>query len=120
MTSESHDMTHCRSLAMQVFNINRFSPSSRTHAVNDIKRKGGCDTFPRVLIFPEGTTTNVRAVIPFQLGAFIPGVHSMLLFVILMYILINHGTYLFVVEGRRDGIAFGSLPNPGRRPKSKT
>uniref|UniRef100_A0A7N0SZN8 EF-hand domain-containing protein n=1 Tax=Kalanchoe fedtschenkoi TaxID=63787 RepID=A0A7N0SZN8_KALFE len=51
----------------------RFSPSSRKHAVNEIKRKGGCDRFPRVLLFPEGTTTNGRAIISFQLGAFIPG-----------------------------------------------
>lgn len=29
--------------------------------------------YPRVLLFPEGTTTNGRSLISFQLGAFIPG-----------------------------------------------
>lgn len=38
-----------------------------------IQRKAGCNRFPRVLLFPEGTTTNGRALISFQLGAFIPG-----------------------------------------------
>lgn len=31
------------------------------------------DTFPRMLLFPEGTTTNGKVLISFQLGAFIPG-----------------------------------------------
>ncbi|GMY09431.1 lysophospholipid acyltransferase LPEAT2 isoform X2, partial [Fagus crenata] len=59
--------------AMQVIYVNRFSPSSRKHAVSEIKRKASCDRFPRVLLFPEGTTTNGRTLISFQLGAFIPG-----------------------------------------------
>ncbi|CAN4111671.1 unnamed protein product [Withania somnifera] len=59
--------------AMQVIYVNRFSPTSRKHAVNEIKRKASCDQFPRVLLFPEGTTTNGRSIISFQLGAFIPG-----------------------------------------------
>uniref|UniRef100_A0A7N0T4L2 EF-hand domain-containing protein n=1 Tax=Kalanchoe fedtschenkoi TaxID=63787 RepID=A0A7N0T4L2_KALFE len=76
VASESHDsMPFVGTIirAMQVIYVNRFSPSSRKHAVNEIKRKGGCDRFPRVLLFPEGTTTNGRAIISFQLGAFIPG-----------------------------------------------
>ncbi|KAF3442257.1 hypothetical protein FNV43_RR16173 [Rhamnella rubrinervis] len=76
VASESHDSlpfvgTIIR--AMQVIYVNRFLPSSRKRAVNEIKRKAGCDRFPRVLLFPEGTTTNGRALISFQLGAFIPG-----------------------------------------------
>uniref|UniRef100_A0A5B6ZLI9 Putative lysophospholipid acyltransferase LPEAT2 isoform X2 n=1 Tax=Davidia involucrata TaxID=16924 RepID=A0A5B6ZLI9_DAVIN len=75
VASESHDSipfvgTIIR--AMQVIYVNRFSPSSRKHAVNEIKRKASCDKFPRVLLFPEGTTTNGRVLISFQLGAFIP------------------------------------------------
>lgn len=38
-----------------------------------IQRKASSDQFPRVLLFPEGTTTNGRVIISFQLGAFIPG-----------------------------------------------
>lgn len=37
-----------------------------------IQRKASCDRFPRVLLFPEGTTTNGKFLISFQLGAFIP------------------------------------------------
>ncbi|XP_048321077.2 lysophospholipid acyltransferase LPEAT2 [Ziziphus jujuba] len=76
VASESHDSlpfvgTIIR--AMQVIYVNRFSPPSRKRAVNEIKRKAACDRFPRVLLFPEGTTTNGRSLISFQLGAFIPG-----------------------------------------------
>ncbi|KAM5555022.1 lysophospholipid acyltransferase LPEAT2 [Rosa sericea] len=76
VASESHDSlpfvgTIIR--AMQVIYVNRFSPSSRRQAVTEIKRKASCDRFPRVLLFPEGTTTNGRYLISFELGAFIPG-----------------------------------------------
>ncbi|XP_027162734.1 lysophospholipid acyltransferase LPEAT2 isoform X1 [Coffea eugenioides] len=76
VASESHDsMPFVGTIirAMQVIYVNRFSHSSRKHAVNEIKRKASCDQFPRLLLFPEGTTTNGRAIISFQLGAFIPG-----------------------------------------------
>ncbi|XP_060218721.1 lysophospholipid acyltransferase LPEAT2 isoform X1 [Lycium barbarum] len=76
VASESHDsMPFVGTIirAMQVIYVNRFSPTSRKHAVDEIKRKASCDQFPRVLLFPEGTTTNGRAIISFQLGAFIPG-----------------------------------------------
>ncbi|RYR71933.1 hypothetical protein Ahy_A02g006142 isoform B [Arachis hypogaea] len=74
VASESHDAlpfvgTIIR--AMQVIYVDRFSPSSRKHAVKEIKVK--TFLFPRVLLFPEGTTTNGRNLISFQLGAFIPG-----------------------------------------------
>ena len=38
-----------------------------------LQRKAACNSFPRVLLFPEGTTTNGRFLISFQHGAFIPG-----------------------------------------------
>ncbi|KAG9147682.1 hypothetical protein Leryth_014853 [Lithospermum erythrorhizon] len=38
-----------------------------------IQRKSSSNRFPRVLLFPEGTTTNGRCLLSFQLGAFIPG-----------------------------------------------
>ncbi|CAI0470561.1 unnamed protein product [Linum tenue] len=75
VASESHDAlpfvgTIIR--AMQVIYVDRFSQPSRKNAVNEIKRKGCCDRFPRVLLFPEGTTSNGRSLLSFQLGAFIP------------------------------------------------
>ncbi|KAI5647319.1 hypothetical protein M9H77_33324 [Catharanthus roseus] len=76
VASESHDsMPFVGTIirAMQVIYVNRFSQSSRKNAVNEIKRKASSDQFPRVLLFPEGTTTNGRVIISFQLGAFIPG-----------------------------------------------
>ncbi|KMZ67772.1 Lysophospholipid acyltransferase [Zostera marina] len=76
VSSESHDSipfvgTIIR--AMQVIYVDRFSAASRKYAVSEIKRKASSDQFPRVLLFPEGTTTNGRSLISFQLGAFIPG-----------------------------------------------
>ncbi|KAA3475326.1 lysophospholipid acyltransferase LPEAT2 isoform X1 [Gossypium australe] len=67
VASESHDSipfvgTIIR--AMQVIYVNRFSPTSRKNAVNEIK-VGSFKTF--------GTTTNGKALISFQLGAFIAG-----------------------------------------------
>ncbi|GMH00564.1 hypothetical protein Nepgr_002403 [Nepenthes gracilis] len=76
VASESHDSIPAVGTiirAMQVIYVNRFSSSSRKQAVNEIKRKASCSRFPRLLLFPEGTTSNGRALISFQLGAFIPG-----------------------------------------------
>ncbi|KAK4483434.1 hypothetical protein RD792_010621 [Penstemon davidsonii] len=76
VSSESHDsMPFVGTIirAMQVIYVDRFSRSSRKHAVNEIKRKASYNQFPRVLLFPEGTTSNGRLILSFQLGAFIPG-----------------------------------------------
>ncbi|KAK8487273.1 hypothetical protein V6N13_093452 [Hibiscus sabdariffa] len=76
VASESHDaMPFVGTIirAMQVIYVNRFSPASRKNAVHEIKRRAACDKFPRVLLFPEGTTTNGKVLMSFQLGAFIPG-----------------------------------------------
>ncbi|KAF7139528.1 hypothetical protein RHSIM_Rhsim07G0023000 [Rhododendron simsii] len=76
VAAESHDsITLVGTIirAMQVIYVNRFSPSSRKHAVAEIKRKASSGRYPRVLLFPEGTTTNGRLLISFQLGAFVPG-----------------------------------------------
>ncbi|KAL5199667.1 hypothetical protein ABZP36_020870 [Zizania latifolia] len=76
VSSDSHDsipLVGTIIRAMQVIYVDRFSPASRKAAVNEIKRKAACNSFPRVLLFPEGTTTNGRFLISFQHGAFIPG-----------------------------------------------
>ncbi|XP_042468818.1 lysophospholipid acyltransferase LPEAT2-like [Zingiber officinale] len=76
VASESHDSlpfvgTIVR--AMQVIYVDRFSPQSRKLAIHEIKRKASSNDFPRVMLFPEGTTTNGRFLISFRLGAFLPG-----------------------------------------------
>ncbi|GAB2260372.1 hypothetical protein Droror1_Dr00011227 [Drosera rotundifolia] len=76
VASDSHDSLPAVGTiirAMQVIYVNRTSPLSRKFAVDEIKRKASSDQFPRVLLFPEGTTTNGRSIISFQLGAFLPG-----------------------------------------------
>ncbi|GAB2244960.1 hypothetical protein Droror1_Dr00000453 [Drosera rotundifolia] len=76
VASDSHDslpLVGTIIRAMQVIYVNRSSAASRKHAIDEIKRKASCDRFPRVLLFPEGTTTNGRALLSFQLGAFLPG-----------------------------------------------
>lgn len=75
VASDSHDsmpLVGTIIRAMQVIYVNRFSSSSRKNAVNEIKRKASCKRFPRVLLFPEGTTTNGKFLLSFQMGAFIP------------------------------------------------
>ncbi|KAJ0914248.1 putative plasmalogen synthase [Helianthus annuus] len=75
VASESHDSMPFVGViirAMQVIYVNRLSYQSRKHAVNEIKRRAASNRYPRVLLFPEGTTTNGRQLISFQLGAFIP------------------------------------------------
>ncbi|CAM6085757.1 unnamed protein product [Calypogeia fissa] len=59
--------------AMQVITVDRLSPESRKQAAIEIKKKASNDEYPRVLLFPEGTTTNGRALISYKLGAFRPG-----------------------------------------------
>ncbi|XP_074279931.1 lysophospholipid acyltransferase LPEAT2-like [Silene latifolia] len=76
VSSDSHDSipfvgTIIR--AMQVIYVNRFSPASRKNAITEIKRMASCNRFPRVLLFPEGTTTNGKFLLSFQMGAFVAG-----------------------------------------------
>ncbi|KAF3632376.1 Lysophospholipid acyltransferase LPEAT2 [Capsicum annuum] len=97
VASESHDsMPFVGTIirAMQVIYVNRFSPTSRKHAVNEIKltheklplreemtvklilRKfyeSMCSLTQFNKKVCRGTTTNGRSIISFQLGAFIPG-----------------------------------------------
>ncbi|KAG6546184.1 hypothetical protein Mapa_012219 [Marchantia paleacea] len=77
VSSTSHDdifMVGPIIRAMEVIVVDRLSPESRRLAASEIKRKALCNDYPRVLLFPEGTTTNGRAMISFKLGAFRPGV----------------------------------------------
>ncbi|EFJ23899.1 hypothetical protein SELMODRAFT_150199 [Selaginella moellendorffii] len=59
--------------SMQVIPVDRLSPASRKSAIAEIKRRAMCSDFPRLLLFPEATTTNGKALISFKPGAFVPG-----------------------------------------------
>lgn len=60
--------------AIQCIGVDRNDPDSRSATTNEIKRRAAPGSgFPRVVLFPEGTTTNGRAVISFKAGAFGPG-----------------------------------------------
>merc|ERR1711990_254440 len=58
---------------MQAIFVDRQSSESRHAVVKEIRRRATEPGWPRVLIFPEGTTTDGTALIHFQAGAFIPG-----------------------------------------------
>lgn len=57
--------------------VDRLSPTSRADTLEAIRQRGHLaakdDRWPQVLIFPEGTTSNGRAVCSFKQGAFTPG-----------------------------------------------
>lgn len=58
---------------MQVINVDRSSAGSKKNAAKEINARALCNDFPSVMLFPEGTTTNGKSLIFFQLGAFMPG-----------------------------------------------
>ena len=60
---------------LQPVYVTREDPQSRQNTIKEIIRRthsGG--EWPQIVIFPEGTTTNGRALITFKPGAFIPAV----------------------------------------------
>lgn len=60
---------------LQPVYVTREDPNSRQNTIREIKRRaqsGGL--WPQIVIFPEGTTTNGKALITFKPGAFIPAV----------------------------------------------
>jgi 1-acyl-sn-glycerol-3-phosphate acyltransferase len=76
VSSQSHDrlpIVGAIIRSMQVIVVDRLSADSRKQAAIEIKRKAACNDYPLVLLFPEATTTNGRALIHFKLGAFTPG-----------------------------------------------
>ncbi|XP_048371878.1 lysophosphatidylcholine acyltransferase 2 [Sphaerodactylus townsendi] len=60
--------------SLQPIVVSRVDPNSRNKTINEIsKRATSEDSWPQVLIFPEGTCTNRSCLITFKQGAFIPG-----------------------------------------------
>ena len=62
---------------LQCITVDRADPSSRRNVVTTMQQRSGQEAkgaWPQTLIFPEGTTTNGKALISFKSGAFIPGV----------------------------------------------
>ena len=54
--------------------VNRMDPESRQKTVKEIVARAQSDTnWPQLLIFPEGSTSNAKALMPFKSGAFVPG-----------------------------------------------
>jgi hypothetical protein len=58
---------------VQIIPVDRVSAESRHHAAGNIRRRAIDNKWPNVMLFPEGTTTNGRAIISFKTGAFSPG-----------------------------------------------
>uniref|UniRef100_A0A3Q3BV95 Lysophosphatidylcholine acyltransferase 4 n=1 Tax=Haplochromis burtoni TaxID=8153 RepID=A0A3Q3BV95_HAPBU len=55
--------------------VSRRDPESRKEAVSELNKRVTSDgSWPQILMFPEGTTTNGRCLLRFKTGAFVPGV----------------------------------------------
>ncbi|XP_039266198.2 lysophosphatidylcholine acyltransferase 2-like isoform X2 [Styela clava] len=53
----------------------RHDPDSRKKTIQEIHRRASSQNeWPQIIVFPEGTCTNGKALITFKAGAFIPGV----------------------------------------------
>jgi len=62
-------------VAVQTVFVDRLDPSSRHETVEQIKTRATLGSgWPQVMIYPEATRTNGKALITFKLGAFSPGV----------------------------------------------
>lgn len=60
---------------LQPVYVMREDPNSKKNTIEEIKRRAQSrGQWPQIVIFPEGTTTNGRALITFKPGAFIPAV----------------------------------------------
>ena len=64
----------------QSINVKREDPNSRHNTVQEIVRRTNlhnhpdpAERWPQLLIFPEGSTSNRKALMAFKLGAFYPG-----------------------------------------------
>lgn len=59
--------------ALQIIPVDRTSSTSRHDAALQIRRRSIDNRWPHIAIFPEGTTTNGKALISFKTGAFSQG-----------------------------------------------
>lgn len=66
--------------AFQLIFVSRDSPTSRKDTADTILARAkahceakGVNTWPQVMLFPEGTNSSSRGIISFRLGAFTPG-----------------------------------------------
>lgn len=69
----SHKKWGGRPSCVQIIPVDRVSAASRHHAAGNIRRRAIDNRWPHVILFPEGTTTNGKALISFKTGAFSPG-----------------------------------------------
>ena len=61
---------------MQMVFVRRSSRTSRQEAVDNISMRTENKDWGRLVIFPEGTTSNGSSLLPFKRGAFLPGAHQ--------------------------------------------
>ena len=62
------------SKAVQPIFVERSDPNSRQNTIQElVHRTSVPGKWPQIIIFPEGTCTNRKALITYKLGAFIPG-----------------------------------------------
>lgn len=59
--------------SVQIIPVDRVSAESRHQAAGNIQRRAMDNKWPHVMLFPEATTTNGKALISFKTGAFSPG-----------------------------------------------
>lgn len=74
--SENHDIPFIRTLmkTQQPILVSRKDANSRKNTIDEmIRRSLSPKLWPQLLLFPEGTCTNGKALISFKAGAFIPG-----------------------------------------------
>nr|CAB3263476.1 lysophosphatidylcholine acyltransferase 2-like [Phallusia mammillata] len=74
--SENHDIPFIGTLmkCLQPILVSRKDSNSRRNTIEEmIRRTSSPHLWPQLLLFPEGTCTNGKALISFKAGAFIPG-----------------------------------------------
>ncbi|KAJ7523925.1 hypothetical protein O6H91_18G069100 [Diphasiastrum complanatum] len=59
--------------ALQIIPVDRTSSTSRHNAGSQVRQRAIDNRWPHIMLFPEGTTTNGKALISFKAGAFAPG-----------------------------------------------
>ena len=59
----------------QMVFVRRNSKTSRREALSTFSRRTESKDWGRLVIFPEGTTSNGSSLLPFKQGEFLPGVH---------------------------------------------
>jgi 1-acyl-sn-glycerol-3-phosphate acyltransferase len=60
-------------MALQTIFVNRKDPKSKKKTLLEIQRRTSDGSFPPLMLYPEGTTTNGKCLVQFKKGAFTAG-----------------------------------------------